>query len=105
MSGQESTFNCVPCDNMKCQYCLTAASTCTQCFGAHRDLANGCVCLPGYRDVFVAGNAATYDCVRCSDSPCEKCDASESVCTQCFGSNRELAHGCACPAGYRNYFE
>ncbi len=104
--GNALTYNCVPCATEKCKQCSsTSASTCDVCYGANRDASLACECLPGYRDVFVVGEPSTYDCVRCTDAPCETCDASESTCTQCFGLNRELVHACACPAGYRNYFE
>ncbi len=43
-------------------------------------------------------DATSYNCILCANPKCSTCPASIYVCTECFGTNRDLTNSCSCPA-------
>jgi hypothetical protein len=84
VAGQPSTYNCVTCANLKCLSCPTSAYSCQTCVDSSRSTPD-CGCNTGYADVFVYGQSNTYACQQCTNSLCQTCPSSPSVCTSCVG--------------------
>lgn len=106
---QTETYNCVQCDNLKCDNCTHAKSTCNRCFGtdeSQRTTVNSCECPEnGYYDAFVGGNPSTYDCVKCENQKCKRCNStSASTCDVCYGAYRNASNECKCLPGYGDRF-